>query len=46
MNKIIALSVLLLIGCSPASPDKSVSTIGRPEKKADSYPIPIGKWAL
>ena len=36
MNKLIAISVLLLIGCSPVSPDK--------QEEADSYPIPLGIW--
>ena len=49
MNKLIAISILLLIGCSPASPDESEITIGRPEKdkaeeKATTYPIPLGIW--
>jgi len=45
MNKLITISILLLIGCSPASPDESVITIGRPEK-ATTYPIPIGIWKI
>ena len=44
MNKLLAISILLLIGCSPASPDESEITIGRPEKGANSFPIPLGIW--
>ena len=36
MNKLLVISVLLLIGCSPASTNKA--------EKATTYPIPLGIW--
>ena len=39
--RLLALSILLLIGCSPASsPDTAEITIGRPEKEANGTDTP------